>query len=171
MPQAAPTDAVADASDGGYALRAARLRSVLILGALSAFGPLSIDLYLPALPSLQSHFHAAADSVQLTLTACLVGLAVGQALAGPLSDSVGRRKPLLIGVAAYALASLLCAFAPSVGALTAGRLVQGFAGAAGIVIARAVVRDLYSGTAMVRFFSTLMLVNGVAPVLAPILGG
>lgn len=171
MPQAAPTDAVADASDGGYALRAARLRSVLILGALSAFGPLSIDLYLPALPSLQSHFHAAADSVQLTLTACLVGLAVGQALAGPLSDSLGRRKPLLIGVAAYALASLLCAFAPSVSALTTGRLVQGFAGAAGIVIARAVVRDLYSGTAMVRFFSTLMLVNGVAPVLAPILGG
>jgi DHA1 family bicyclomycin/chloramphenicol resistance-like MFS transporter len=171
MPHAAPIDAAADAPSHALTTGSARLKSLLILGSLSAFGPLSIDLYLPALPSLQSHFHAAADSVQLTLTACLVGLAAGQALAGPLSDSLGRRKPLLIGVAAYALASLLCAFAPSVGALTAGRLIQGFAGAAGIVIARAVVRDLYSGTAMVRFFSTLMLVNGLAPVLAPILGG
>jgi DHA1 family bicyclomycin/chloramphenicol resistance-like MFS transporter len=171
MPHAAPIDATADSSNHALTTGSARVKSLLILGALSAFGPLSIDLYLPALPSLQSHFHAAADSVQLTLTACLVGLAVGQALAGPLSDSLGRRKPLLIGVAAYALASLLCAFAPSVGALTAGRLIQGFAGAAGIVIARAVVRDLYSGTAMVRFFSALMLVNGLAPVLAPIVGG
>lgn len=171
MPHAAPIDAAADPSKHALTTGSARLKSLLILGALSAFGPLSIDLYLPALPSLQSHFHAAADSVQLTLTACLVGLAAGQALAGPLSDSLGRRKPLLIGVAAYALASLLCAFAPSVGALTAGRLIQGFAGAAGIVIARAVVRDLYSGTAMVRFFSALMLVNGLAPVLAPIVGG
>lgn len=171
MSHAAPVDAAAVASHRGHATRSARVKALLILGALSAFGPLSIDLYLPALPSLQSHFHAAADSVQLTLTACLVGLALGQALAGPLSDSLGRRRPLLVGVGAYALASLLCAFAPSVGALTTGRLIQGFAGAAGIVIARAVVRDLYSGTAMVRFFSMLMLVNGLAPVLAPIIGG
>ena len=174
MPQAAPIDAHGDAIGEpyrGHATRSARVKALLILGSLSAFGPLSIDLYLPALPSLQSHFHAAAGSVQLTLTACLVGLALGQALVGPLSDSLGRRKPLLVGVAAYALASLLCAFAPSIGALTVGRLVQGCTGAAGIVLARAVVRDLYSGTAMVRFFSTLMLVNGLAPVLAPIVGG
>jgi DHA1 family bicyclomycin/chloramphenicol resistance-like MFS transporter len=143
---------------------------ILVLGLLSAFGPLSIDMYLPALPSLQRHFHASASQVQLTLTACLIGLALGQALAGPLSDSLGRRRPLLIGVAAFALASLLCAVAPSVALLTAGRLVQGVAGAAGIVLAQAVVRDLYSGTAMLKFFSTLMLVNGAAPILAPTVG-
>jgi DHA1 family bicyclomycin/chloramphenicol resistance-like MFS transporter len=170
MGQAAPTDVAAEPPPVGHIGRSARVRAVLILGALSAFGPLSIDLYLPALPSLQSHFHASAGQVQLTLTACLVGLAAGQALVGPLSDSLGRRRPLLVGVTAYALASLLCAFAPSIAALTVGRLIQGAAGAAGIVLARAVVRDIYSGTAMVRFFSALMLVNGVAPILAPVVG-
>jgi len=170
MGQAAPTGVATDPPPVGHIGRSARVQAVLILGALSAFGPLSIDLYLPALPSLQSHFHASAGQVQLTLTACLVGLAAGQALVGPLSDSLGRRRPLLVGVTAYALASLLCAFAPSVAALTVGRLIQGAAGAAGIVLARAVVRDIYSGTAMVRFFSALMLVNGVAPILAPVVG-
>jgi MFS transporter, DHA1 family, multidrug resistance protein len=170
MGQVAPAGVAADPPPEGHLTRSARVRAVLILGALSAFGPLSIDLYLPALPSLQSHFHASAGQVQLTLTACLVGLAAGQALVGPLSDSLGRRRPLLVGVGAYALASLLCAFAPSVGALTVGRLIQGSAGAAGIVLARAVVRDMYAGTAMVRFFSALMLVNGVAPILAPVVG-
>ena len=144
---------------------------ILILGALSAFAPLSIDMYLPALPSLQGHFHSSAAQVQLTLTACLIGLAVGQLIAGPLSDSFGRRRPLIIGVALYAAASLACAFVNSIEVLTAGRLVQGAAGAAGIVISRAIVRDLYSGTAMVRFFSTLVLVNGAAPILAPVIGG
>ncbi len=170
MGQVAPSDVVADQPPLGHIGRSARLKAILILGALSAFGPLSIDLYLPALPSLQSHFHASAGQAQLTLTACLVGLAAGQALVGPLSDSLGRRRPLLVGVTAYALASLLCAFAPSIAALTAGRLIQGAAGAAGIVLARAVVRDLYSGTAMVRFFTALMLVNGAAPILAPVVG-
>jgi MFS transporter, DHA1 family, multidrug resistance protein len=127
-------------------------------------------MYLPALPSLQSHFHATASQVQLTLTACLIGLALGQMLAGPLSDSYGRRRPLLVGVGAFALASLLCAVAPSIALLTVGRLVQGIAGSAGIVLAQAVVRDLYSGTAMLKFFSTLMLVNGAAPILAPVVG-
>ncbi|HEV2640870.1 MAG TPA: Bcr/CflA family multidrug efflux MFS transporter [Actinocrinis sp.] len=148
-----------------------RLSLVLILGALSAFAPLSIDMYLPALPSLQGHFHSSAAQVQLTLTACLAGLAVGQVIAGPLSDSFGRRKPLIVGVGLYAVASLACAFVNSIAVLTAGRLIQGAAGAAGIVLSRAIVRDLYSGTAMVRFFSTLVLVNGAAPILAPIIGG
>ena len=148
-----------------------RIRLVLILGALSAFAPLSIDMYLPALPSLQGHFHSSAAQVQLTLTACLIGLAVGQLIAGPLSDSYGRRRPLIVGVALYAIASLACAFVNSIEVLTAGRLVQGAAGAAGIVISRAIVRDLYTGTAMVRFFSTLVLVNGAAPILAPVIGG
>jgi DHA1 family bicyclomycin/chloramphenicol resistance-like MFS transporter len=109
--------------------------------------------------------------VQLTLSACLLGLALGQAIAGPISDSLGRRRPLFAGLAAYALASLLCVVAPSVYALAGLRLVQGIAGAAGIVIARAIVRDLHSGVAAARFFSLLMLVNGLAPILAPLFGG
>jgi MFS transporter, DHA1 family, multidrug resistance protein len=148
-----------------------RARVVLILGALSAFGPLSIDMYLPGLPSLGATLDAPAWAVQLTLTACLAGLAIGQVVAGPLSDRFGRRRPLLIGVSAYAAASLLCALAPSIHALVALRFAQGIAGAAGIVIARAVVRDMHSGVAAARFFSLLMLVNGLAPILAPVIGG
>ncbi|MDQ6660632.1 MAG: MFS transporter, partial [Chloroflexota bacterium] len=98
-----------------------------ILGALSAFGPLSIDMYLPALPSLGRDFNTDASQVQLTLSACLLGLALGQTIVGPLSDALGRRRPLLIGVAVYALASLLCVVAPSVFALTLLRFVQGLA--------------------------------------------
>ncbi len=148
-----------------------RVQFVFILGALTAFGPLSIDMYLPALPSLSRDFGTGASPVQLTLSACLLGLALGQAIAGPISDSLGRRRPLLAGLTAYALASLLCVIAPSVYALAGLRLVQGIAGAAGIVIARAIVRDLHSGVAAARFFSLLMLVNGLAPILAPLSGG
>jgi len=148
-----------------------RVRLLLILGALSAFAPLSIDMYLPALPALGRGFGASASQAQLTLSACLIGLALGQMIAGPLSDALGRRRPLLVGVAAYTAASLLCVIAPSVGALVLLRFIQGLAGAAGIVIARAVVRDRYTGIAAARYFSLLMLVNGLAPVLAPVLGG
>ncbi len=144
---------------------------VVIIGALSAFGPLSIDMYLPALPSLPQELGGSASQAQLTLTACLLGLAVGQVIAGPLSDRMGRRRPLLAGLLAYALASLLCAAAPTLPALTALRLLQGLAGAAGVVIARAVVRDLFSGPDVARFFALTMLVNGLAPILAPIIGG
>lgn len=148
-----------------------RVRFALILGALTAFAPLSIDMYLPALPALRAEFHSSESLVQLTLTACVIGLGFGQLIAGPLSDSLGRRAPLLVGLVLYAVASLACAFAPSVPALIGLRLVQALAGSAGIVIARAVVRDLFSGKAMAKFFSMLMLVNGVAPILAPVLGG
>ena len=148
-----------------------RAQLVIILGALTAFGPLSIDMYLPALPSLSRDFGASTSQTQLTLSACLLGLAAGQAIAGPISDALGRRRPLLVGLTAYALASLLCVVAPSVFVLVALRFVQGTAGAAGIVIARAIVRDLHSGVAAARFFSLLMLVTGLAPILAPILGG
>jgi DHA1 family bicyclomycin/chloramphenicol resistance-like MFS transporter len=150
---------------------AGRAQVVLILGALSAFGPLSIDMYLPGLPELGRGLDAPAWAVQLTLTACLAGLALGQIVAGPLSDRFGRRGPLLVGVGAYAVASLLCAIAPSVAVLVVLRLAQGIAGAAGIVIARAIVRDMHSGVAAARFFSLLMLVNGLAPILAPVIGG
>ncbi|MCW2945128.1 MAG: drug resistance transporter, Bcr/CflA subfamily [Actinoallomurus sp.] len=150
--------------------RAERLRVFFILGALSAIGPLSIDMYLPALPKLTHDLSASASLVQLTLTACLVGLAAGQVVAGPISDLWGRRRPMLAGVIIYTIASLLCVVAPSVQVLIALRLVQGAAGAACIVISRAVVRDLHDGPAAARFFSLLMLVNGVAPVAAPVVG-
>jgi MFS transporter, DHA1 family, multidrug resistance protein len=151
-------------------VRGRDLKLTLVLGALTAFGPVSMDLYLPALPELARDFDTHESNVQLTLTACLVGLAVGQALAGPISDALGRKRPLLIGVTVYAVSSTACAAAASLGLLTAVRLLQGFAGAAGIVIARAVVRDLYSGVEAARYFSLLMLVTGVAPILAPFVG-
>ncbi|RLL66560.1 multidrug effflux MFS transporter [Streptomyces sp. Z26] len=149
----------------------AGLLVTLILGSLTALPALSMDMYLPALPDVGDALHTRAAAVQLTLTACLLGLAVGQLVVGPMSDRFGRRRPLLIGTAGYVLASAACAVAPTIGTLTLFRLVQGLTGAAGIVIARAVVRDLYDGLAMARFFSTLMLISGVAPILAPVLGG
>ena len=147
-----------------------RVWLVVLLGSLSAFGPLSIDMYLPALPQLSDDFHVGASTAQLTLTACLAGLALGQLVAGPLSDRFGRRPPLLVGIALYVVSSLLCAAAPSAAALIGLRFVQGLGAAAGIAISRAIARDLYGGDALARFFSTLMLVNGTAPILAPVIG-
>jgi DHA1 family bicyclomycin/chloramphenicol resistance-like MFS transporter len=145
-------------------------RLILVLGGISAFGPLCIDAYLPALPALGRDLSASASEVQITLTACLLGLAGGQLVAGPLSDVLGRRRPLIVGLVAFTVASIACALAPSVWLLVAMRLVQGIAGAAGIVIARAVARDWFEGTALARFFGLLMIVTGLAPILAPILG-
>ncbi len=142
-----------------------------ILGSLVAFGPLSIDMYLPALPAMAQEFRAGASEVQLTLTSCVFGLGLGQLVIGPLSDAVGRRRPLLVGLAGYAVFSVACALAPSPSALVVFRLLQALSGSAGLVIARAVVRDVYSGIALARFFSSLMLVMGVAPILAPMFGG
>ena len=149
---------------------ARRVGLTIILGALGAIAPLSIDMYLPALPALGRTFGTGASQIQLTLSAFVLGLALGQIVAGPLSDALGRRRPLLVGLAGYAVTSLLCLLAPSAGALVALRFVQGAAGAAGIVIASAVVRDLYAGVAAARFFSMLMLVSGLVPILAPIIG-
>ncbi|GAA1364099.1 multidrug effflux MFS transporter [Streptomyces beijiangensis] len=143
----------------------------LVLGGLTALPPLSMDMYLPALPEVTGALHAPAATVQLTLTACLVGMALGQLVVGPMSDKWGRRRPLLIGMVIYVAATAVCAFAPTAELLITFRLLQGLAGAAGIVIARAVVRDLYDGMEMARFFSTLMLISGVAPVVAPLIGG
>jgi MFS transporter, DHA1 family, multidrug resistance protein len=128
-------------------------------------------MYLPALPTLTRDLHTSPSTAQLSLTFCLLGLALGQLLAGPISDARGRRGPLMMGLAVYAIASLLCVVAPNVWLLVILRLVQGAAGSAGIVIARAIVRDLYAGPAMTRFFALLMLVNGAAPILAPVAGG
>lgn len=148
-----------------------RLQLAVILGAIATIGPLSIDMYLPALPALSTYFGTTAALVQLSLTFFLLGLALGQLVAGPLSDVYGRRKPLLIGMMIYAVSSLLCAFAPSVGLLIALRLIQGLAGSVGVVISRAAVRDVYSGSELTRFFSLLMIVNGLGPIVAPVLGG
>lgn len=163
--QAAAADSVR-----GEGTRERRGLLLFILGALSAIGPLSIDMYLPALPSIAHEMTTGPAQVQLTLTACLIGVSVGQIVSGPLSDSYGRRLPLLVGVGGYAIASLLCAFAPSVTALVVLRLLQGILGGAALVIVRAVVRDLYEGAAIARIFATLMLVSGLAPILAPIAG-
>ncbi|MFC9229854.1 multidrug effflux MFS transporter [Streptomyces decoyicus] len=157
------------------AARAASRRTgllvTLVLGGLTAVPPLSMDMYLPALPQVTAALHSPAATVQLTLTTCLAGMALGQMIVGPMSDKWGRRRPLLAGMVIYILATALCAIAPTTELLIAFRLLQGLAGAAGIVIARAVVRDLYDGVAMARFFSTLMLISGVAPVVAPLIGG
>jgi DHA1 family bicyclomycin/chloramphenicol resistance-like MFS transporter len=142
----------------------------LMLGGLSAIGPISTDMYLPALPTMAREQHASTSSVQLTLTAFLIGLGIGQVVAGPLSDRLGRRRPLLIGMALFIVASITCALAPNISVLIATRSLQGLAGGAGLVISRAVVRDLFEGPAVAAMMSRLMLVMGVAPILAP-LGG
>jgi DHA1 family bicyclomycin/chloramphenicol resistance-like MFS transporter len=151
--------------------RPLQMQLAFILGALCAFGPISLDLYLPSLPSLSRSLGISASITQLTLSACLLGLALGQVIAGPISDAAGRRRPLLIGLTLYALASSLCIIAPSAIILIILRFIQGLAGATGIVIARSMARDMYSGTVAARFFSLLTVIYGIAPVLAPLCGG
>jgi DHA1 family bicyclomycin/chloramphenicol resistance-like MFS transporter len=153
------------------AQRRTGLLVTLVLGGLTALPPLSMDMYLPALPQVTDALHSTAATAQFTLTACLAGMALGQLVVGPLSDRWGRRAPLLAGMVVYVLATAVCAFAPTAPLLITFRLLQGLAGAAGIVISRAVVRDLYDGVEMARFFSTLMLISGVAPIVAPVIGG
>ncbi|MFB3226455.1 multidrug effflux MFS transporter [Exiguobacterium sp. PHA03] len=148
-----------------------RLTLILILGSLAALGPLSIDMYLPAFPDMSRSFDASASLIQLSLTACMLGMALGQLIVGPLSDVRGRKRPLMIALLAYLLASLACAMAPTIEVLIALRFIQGAAGASGIVISRAIVRDLFEGPELTRFFAALSLVNGTAPILAPVIGG
>jgi MFS transporter, DHA1 family, multidrug resistance protein len=145
-------------------------RTIVLLGALTALAPMSCDVYLPGLPALRRSLGASAAAAQLTLSACLLGLAVGQLLAGPLSDSHGRRRPLLAGLLACTAASFACAAAPDIPVLIALRFVQGAAGASAIVIATAIVRDIATGERAARAFASLMVVFGVAPVAAPVLG-
>nr|WP_255566774.1 multidrug effflux MFS transporter [Iamia sp. SCSIO 61187] len=142
-----------------------------MLGAMVALGPLTIDMYLPALPDIETDLGTTAAAVQLTLTGTLVGLALGQLVVGPLSDALGRRTPLVAGTLLHVAASLLCLVAPTIAVLGALRVVQGVGAAATAVVTMAIVRDLYSGDAAALLLSRLMLVLGVAPVLAPSLGG
>ena len=157
----------ATAAPGG---RRAAAGQLALLGTLTAIGPLSVDMYLPGLPAMTDELTATQSQVQLSLTTCMIGLALGQLVTGPLSDRWGRRRPVLLGVGAYALLTLACAAAPDAGTFAALRLLQGIAGGTGIVVARTIVRDLYTGTAAAKYFSRLTLIFGVAPVAAPSLG-
>ena len=147
------------------------LQLVLVLGALIALGPLTIDMYLPAFPAISADLGASASATQLTLTGMLGGLALGQLVIGPLSDALGRKRPLVTGLLAHGSASVLAALAPSIYVLATVRVLQGFAGAAVSVVAMAIVRDLFSGYAVARLMSRLMLVIGLAPIIAPSIGG
>ncbi|NJM07479.1 Bcr/CflA family multidrug efflux MFS transporter [Candidatus Gracilibacteria bacterium] len=144
---------------------------IITLGILTATGPFSIDMYLPGLPAIVNEFNADASTVGLTLSLFFIGLAVGQAFYGPLSDRFGRKRPLLIGFAVYTLASVACALTPSLGGLIAMRLLQALGGCAGVVIARSAVRDRFEQREAAGVFSWLVLVTGVAPITAPIIGG
>lgn len=148
-----------------------RLKLAIILGLLAALGPLTIDMYLPSFPTIASDYKTSASLVQVSLTACLLGLGIGQLIIGPMSDVRGRRQPLVIFITLYFIASLACAFAPNILIFIIARFTQGFAAAGGIVISRAIVRDLYSGRELTKFFALLMLINNMAPILAPIIGG
>ncbi|BBH44153.1 multidrug effflux MFS transporter [Pseudomonas sp. KU43P] len=147
------------------------LRMVLILGALSAFGPLAIDFYLPAFPAMAQAFATDEKHVQTTLAAYFLGLSLGQLAYGPVADRFGRRKPLLFGVGLFTLASLACAYAPNLDTLILARFVQALGGCAGMVLSRAIVSDKCDPVASAKVFSQLMLVMGLAPILAPMLGG
>lgn len=147
-----------------------QVRMITVLGALVALGPLTIDMYLPALPKIADDLSVSSSVVQLTLTGTLAGLALGQLIVGPLSDSLGRRRPLMAGIVLHMLASLLCLFAPNIALLGVARGLQGMGAAAAMVVAIAVVGDLYAESVAATVMSRLMLVLGVAPVIAPSLG-
>ncbi|WP_119421425.1 multidrug effflux MFS transporter [Desertibaculum subflavum] len=146
------------------------LRLTLLLGALAAFAPMSIDMYLPSLPTLARDFATDAATVQRTLAAFMIGLALGQLAYGPLSDRIGRKPPMLAGIAVYVVTSIGCMLAPGIDGLIGLRFLQALGACGGIVIGRAIVRDLYGPQDAARVFSMLMLVMGVAPILAPWLG-
>jgi DHA1 family bicyclomycin/chloramphenicol resistance-like MFS transporter len=144
---------------------------LLLLGALTALGPLSIDMYLPSFPAISHSLGASPGSVQLTLASFFIGLAIGQAIYGPFSDRFGRKPPLYFGLVIYILASIGCVFATHIDQLIALRFLQALGGCAGMVVSRAVVRDRCNVQEMAKAFSTLMLIMGLAPILAPIVGG
>lgn len=144
---------------------------VVVLGLLSAIGPLCTDFYLPALPEITEQLSATGTQTQLSLTAALLGLGLGQMFFGPLSDRIGRRKPLALSLLLFIFSSAMCAVTQDIHLLIAWRFLQGFAGAGGSVLSRSIARDRYQGTLLTQFFALLMTVNGIAPVLSPVIGG
>jgi DHA1 family bicyclomycin/chloramphenicol resistance-like MFS transporter len=152
-------------------IRQPHLGEILLLGSLTAFGAVTIDLYLPTLPAIARDYGTSAAAVQLTLSTFFVGMALGQLFFGPLSDRIGRRPTILIGCAVYVAASLFCALAPTIEALVVGRFFQALGCCAAMVTCRAIVRDRYDHRDSARIFSLLMLVLAIAPLLAPTVGG
>lgn len=144
---------------------------ILILGAIAALGPFSIDMYLPGFSAIAEDLNTDISSVSLTLTSYFIGISVGQLVYGPIVDRYGRKKPLLVGLVIYLLAALACAFSPSINWLIANRLLLALGGCVGMVASRAIVRDLFPVNEVARVFSTLLLVMGVAPIIAPTVGG
>ncbi len=147
-----------------------RMLWILLIGMLTAFGPVCTDIYLPALPDLGASFNSSPTLIQLSLTACFLGLALGQIIIGPISDALGRRLPLSVTLIVFSVASLCCAFAPSIEILIALRFFQGFAGAGGIVLSRSMACDMFSGHDLTKFMALLMTVNSLAPIVGPVLG-
>lgn len=159
------------APDQPHRPRMSTLHAMLVLGMLEAFGPLSMDLYLPQLLQLAASLGTTEALGQATMSACMIGLGLGQLIAGPLSDRFGRRLPLMVGVAAFAVLSAVCATAPTIELLLLARFLQGLAGSAGIVICLAIARDQFDGVELSRMLSLLFLVSGTAPIIAPVVGG
>jgi DHA1 family bicyclomycin/chloramphenicol resistance-like MFS transporter len=145
--------------------------AVVMLGALSGFGPMSLDLYLPSLPQIGERLHATAGETQGTVAAFVLGMAIGQLFYGPASDRLGRRPALIVGIGIYVAASVACALSPNIETLVSARFVQALGGCAGAVVARAIVRDRFSAAETARMLSLMMLIVGVAPILSPLLGG
>jgi DHA1 family bicyclomycin/chloramphenicol resistance-like MFS transporter len=170
MATSTDVDVTSGSTPGGESKIPSRARMIVVLGALVALGPLTIDMYLPALPKIADDLSVSSSVAQLTLTGTLAGLALGQLIVGPLSDSLGRRRPLMAGIALHMLASLLCLFAPNIAVLGVARGLQGMGAAAAMVVAIAVVGDLFDESVAATVLSRLMLVLGVAPVVAPSLG-
>ncbi|MFC3419616.1 Bcr/CflA family efflux MFS transporter [Salinicoccus hispanicus] len=148
-----------------------RLGLALLLSLLGIMGPLNIDMYLPSFPGIAQDLGTSTSLVQVSLTACLLGLAFGQVVIGPISDSTGRKRPLIIYTSLFVVSSIFCAVSPNIYVLIAARFLQGFTAAAGVVLSRAVVRDVFSGRELTKFFSLLMVINAIAPMAAPIAGG
>ncbi len=142
----------------------------VFLGVMTAMAPLSTDMYLPSLPEIGGAFSISTSMVQLTLTMTMIGMSLGQILGGPVSDRLGRKVPLFIGMVGFTLASLVCSFTENIYVFLAARFIQGLSGAFGIVIARAVARDVVSGPELMKFMALLMMVNGLAPIAAPVFG-
>lgn len=144
---------------------------LVFLGILTAFGPFVTDMYLPTLPAMTDYFHTTSSQVQLGLTASMIGLAVGQLFFGPLSDKYGRRLPLIVAMCLFLLATLGCLYSRTIMQFVGWRVVQGMAGAGGIVISRSIAADKYSGRELAKMLAIIGAINGVAPVAAPVAGG
>ncbi len=148
-----------------------KLYLLIVMGLLSAFGPFVTDFYLPALPTITGYFNTSVSMVQLSLTAGMLGLGAGQLLIGPLSDKYGRRPLILLSLVVYSISTVACIYSSSIEIFVVYRLIQGFAGSGGVVISKSVAADLYKDRELTKFFSLLMVVNGLGPIAAPVFGG